>query len=172
MSSIERKGLENQKHSFFPLAPFLCWSLPQDFPTNFLLLHLWAVQLCLANMPLGMKETREDVICLFGLLGSQTISFFLSPTSFFHNGLLWRKIKSLWWSRLWVSLHAPACSSTTALAWGTMLDVRAWPFPPVSALGSLLAPMTDNTSSRWSGQFSVDDTETETLGTTCKEGQW
>lgn len=69
---------------------------------------------------------------------------------------------------LWVSLHAPACSNITALAQGSMLDAWARPFPPTCALGSLFAPMADNTSISWTGQLSMEDAETETLETTCK----
>lgn len=138
------------------------------------------MQLCLANMPLGMKETRnEDVIYLYGLLGSQTISFSV-PCFLFSQWASVRKKQEplVVQTRLRVSLHAPACSNTTALDQGSMLDAWARPFPPTCALGSLLFPMADNTSISWTGpsiswtgQLSVEDTETETLETTCKWGR-
>lgn len=61
-----------------------------------------------------MKETRnEDVISLYGLVGSQTISFSVPHFLFFINGLLWRKSKSLWWSKLlsrFLSMPQPAAT--------------------------------------------------------------
>lgn len=78
-------------------------------------------------MPLGMKGTRnEDAIYLYGLVGSQTISFSVPHFLFFYQRASMKKKQEplVVQTALQVSLHAPACSNTTALAQGNMLD--AW----------------------------------------------